>query len=194
MRNLAITLLALTIASCAAVRERLNPPIAPLPPPRVATAALKPVRSVSEMVKHRLHLCQQDKNLRADQLKKIRAKTQKTRKFTRSSSVPLNDKLDGLLLTTCDLASTPMLFTEMMQVVVSEGNWPDDYEAFFELLKSQHRSFMQMQNYAQDLDKELSGTKAKLDTLQSDYHKTIKSIGDIEENLDSRKPKPATAR
>ena len=146
------------------------------------------------MVKHRLHLCQQDKNLRADQLKKIRAKTQKTRKFTRSSSVPLNDKLDGLLLTTCDLASTPMLFTEMMQVVVSEGNWPDDYEAFFELLKSQHRSFMQMQNYAQDLDKELSGTKAKLDTLQSDYHKTIKSIGDIEENLDSRKPKPATAR
>lgn len=194
MRNLAIALLALNLASCAAVRERLNPPVAPQPPPKAATVALKPVQNLSDLVKHRLYLCQQERNVRADQLKQIRAKMLKTRRSARGNSLPLNDKLAGLMLTTCDLASTPTLFTEMMQVVTNEGNWPDDYEAFFELLKSQHRSFIQVQNYAQDLDKELSVTKVKLDTLQDDYQKTIKSIGDIEENLDSRKTKPATAQ
>lgn len=193
MKNLAVMLLLLAICSCATLREQLDNSPDPVALDDHPTGSVQPDQTLGELLKHRLFLCQQDKNLRTDQLKQIRAKSVKTRKNSKAQNFTLNDKLDGLMLATCDLNNSLGIFNEMMVHVTNTGNWPADYDAFFDLLRSQQRNITQLQGHIIETNKELEITKSKLDVLQGDYKKTIKGISEIEESLDSRKQKnPAT--
>ena len=194
MKIIVMLLLVVSLGGCSVVRERLDTSPGPAseiteaPAANSRTSNVSPPMSLGELLKHRARLCQQDKVIRNDQLKQIRAKSFKTRRSP-NNAPSVNEKLDGLLITTCEFASTPTVFNEMMTNISNEGKWPADYEAFFDLLRAPQRSLTLLQNHALEMNRELEVTKAKLDTLQGDYKKTIKGVGEIEENIDSRTQK-----
>lgn len=154
---------------------------------------LHPQRSLNELLAHRLTLCSLDKTQRAEQIKTLRSTLLHLRKDDSSN---LEDELDGLLLTSCEPASTPGLQVEVLNHLVSLGQWPSEYDNLFDLLRSQQRAISQYNARAQDSSREnqelrqaLQSQKEELTKLQSTYKEAIKGIGDIEETLDSRKQK-----
>ena len=85
---------------------------------------------------------------------------------------------------------------EVLNHLVSLGQWPSEYDNLFDLLRSQQRAISQYNARAQDSSREnqelrqaLQSQKEELTKLQSTYKEAIKGIGDIEETLDSRKQK-----
>lgn len=158
-----------------------------------AQAKLHPERTLNELLAHRLTLCSLDKSQRADQIKALRGKLQHLRKDDTAS---MEDELDGLLLTSCEPASTPGLQGEVLNHLLNLGQWPADYDNLFDLLRSQQRAISQYNARAQDSSREtqelrqaLQSQKEEFNKLQSTYKEAIKGIGDIEETLDSRKQK-----
>lgn len=156
-------------------------------------AKLQPQRTLNELLAHRLTLCSLDKTQRAEQIKTLRSQLQHLRKDDSSN---LEEELNGLLLTSCEPASTPGLMGEVLNHLVNLGQWPVEYDNLFDLLRSQQRAISQYNARALDSSREnqelrqaLQNQKEEYNKLQSSYKEAIKGIGDIEETLDSRKQK-----
>lgn len=167
----------------------------PYPETNASNAQIKlhPQRSLNELLAHRLTLCSLDKTQRAEQVKALRNTLSHLRKDDSSS---LEDELDGLLVTSCEPASTPGLMGEVLNHLVSLGQWPSEYDNLFDLLRSQQRAISQYNARALDSNREnqelrqaLQSQKEEYSKLQSTYKEAIKGIGEIEETLDSRKQK-----
>ncbi len=163
----------------------------PKPETQSAHPRLLPQRGLSELLAHRLTLCSLDKLQRAEQIKALRTQLQHQRK---DSSADLEEELNGLMLTSCEPASTPGLMGDVLNHLVNLGQWPSDYDNLFDLLRSQQRAISQYNARAQDSYREtielrqaLQSQKEELNKLQHSYKEAIKGIGEIEETLDSRK-------
>jgi DNA repair ATPase RecN len=169
------------------------PAAAPVAAKPNATPVVLPTLGIGELLEYRVTLCKQDKTQRQEQLKLLRQKASRGRD---DKTFTQEEKLNGLLLSSCEPANTPGALGEMLSQVYNLGDWPDDYTAFFDLLRSQQRSLNTLSAYSQDLVREnnelrqaLEANKKDLNNLKGSYKETIKSIGEIEENLDSRKQK-----
>lgn len=154
---------------------------------------LQPQRSLEELLAYRMNACNQDKLQRAEQIRSLRAQVQHLRKDDNSG---LEEELNGLMITSCEPASTPGLMGELLNHLVNLGQWPVEYDNLFDLLRSQQRAITQYNARAldssrenQDLRQALQNQKEEFNKLQSTYKEAIKGIGDIEETLDSRKQK-----
>ncbi|MEY4591102.1 MAG: hypothetical protein RL497_3178 [Pseudomonadota bacterium] len=173
-------------------------------------SVLHPQRSLHELLAQRLALCGQEKTLRAEQIRGLRSQIFIFRKdavgyaqkegvgYSQKEAVAaLEEKLDGLMLASCEPANTPGLMGEVLNHLVNLGEWPAEYAALFDLLRSEQRAINQLSARAQESARENAELRQTLQTqkdefskLQGSYKETIKGIGEIEETLDSRKQKP----
>ncbi|HEY6528249.1 MAG TPA: hypothetical protein VIZ65_06110 [Cellvibrionaceae bacterium] len=162
--------------------------------PHTNSQALRPQRTLHELLAHRVVLCSQEKSQRAEQMRLLRNQLQlHTRKDAASD---IDEGLDGLMLTSCEPASSPGLMGEVLNQLVNLGEWPAEYDHLFDLLRSEQRAISQYNARNLDSAREntelrqaLQAQKEELNKLQSSYKEAIKGIGEIEETLDSRKQK-----
>ncbi len=100
-------------------------------------------------------------------------------------------QLNAIMLASCDPGRTPGVLSEMLAVVTSEEGWPPEYMAFFDVLVTSHRAYMQADGRRLELQKAYRALKKEHETLQQDYRaleieheNTIKGISDIERGID----------
>lgn len=100
-------------------------------------------------------------------------------------------KLNGLMLASCDPARTPGVLSEMLGVV-TEGHWPAEYMAFFDVLVASHRAYALMDERYRGLSEDrdalqqaYEALRAEYEALQQEHQKTIEGISDIERGIDA---------
>jgi hypothetical protein len=78
--------------------------------------------------------------------------------------------LKALMLATCSPARTPGILNNLLETT-SEYDWPPEYRALFDLLKSKSAAYMLLEEKYRD--------------LEARHQKTIDGIGNIEQSLES---------
>lgn len=167
-----------------------------LPLPAGQNATLRPQRSVEELLTERLERCGQEKALRAEKIRLLRTQLQQARK---DNGLAIEPALDGLILLSCEPGATPGLMGDLINHLISMGPWPAQYDALFDLLRSEQRAIAQYNARLVESTREnaemrqsLQTQKDELTKLQTSYKAAIKGIGEIEETLDSRTQKPTS--
>lgn len=162
--------------------------------PNLSTSSVHPQRNLQELLAQRLELCGMEKALRAEQIRQLRSQLQRPHT---DDEPTVEHELTGLMLLSCEPANSPGLQGEVLNHLISQGQWPSDYTALFDLLRSEQRAISQYNSRIQDSAREnaemrqtLQTQKDELTKLQGTYKAAIKGIGEIEETLDSRTPKP----
>lgn len=165
-----------------------------LPKPNFPSNSVHPQRSLPELLTQRLELCGAAKNQRAEHIRQLRSQLQR---HHQDDGLTLESELTGLMLLSCEPANTPGLQGELLNHLLAMGQWPSDYAALFDLLRSEQRAISQISSRIQDSAREnaemrqtLQTQKDELTKLQGTYKAAIKGISEIEETLDSRTPKP----
>lgn len=158
-----------------------------------SNTGVHPQRSLQELLAQRLEICGAEKAQRSEQVRLLRSQMQHSRK---DDNLTLEGELNGLMLLSCEPANSPGLQGELLNHLLTQGQWPSDYVALFDLLRSQQRAISQISSRIQDSAREnaemrqtLQTQKDELTKLQGTYKAAIKGIGEIEETLDSRAPK-----
>jgi hypothetical protein len=169
----------------------------PYSAPHASSQTLHPQRTLGELLAHRVTLCSQEKSQRAEQMRLLRNQLQQhPRKDTAADITDIDEGLNSLMLTSCEPAITPGLMGEVLNQLVSLGEWPAEYDHLFDLLRSEQRAINQYNARNLDSTREnaelrqaLQAQKEEFNKLQSSYKDAIKGIGEIEETLDTRKQK-----
>lgn len=139
---------------------------------------LQPYRSISDLLTLRLQLCN-----RPAQMRKEFLATQPEPLAERENPVD-EQKLNALLLASCEPARTPGVLNQLLAELTAEGTWPEDYAAFFDLLIAAQKSYASVEKLYLQL-------QADHAALQDEHERTILGLGEIESQLEQQSQQPA---
>lgn len=139
---------------------------------------LQPQRTVHDLLNLRLRLCSEPQEAREAMLHE-----QST--FGRTSARPVNEeRLDSLLLASCEPARTPGVLNELLAQLTAEGTWPEEYAALFDLLIANQKAYATVERLYHELE-------ASFVTLQEEHERTILGLGEIETQIEEQSHEPA---
>lgn len=139
---------------------------------------LQPHRSVGELLNLRLQLCNRPADERASFLE-----SQPEPVAERENPVD-EQKLNALLLASCEPARTPGVLNQLLAELTAEGTWPEEYAALFDLLISGQKAYASVEKIYLELEAEHAA-------LQEEHERTILGLGEIESQIEQQSQQPA---
>lgn len=199
MRRASGLLLTLCLAGCGLITTTPGQPDAP--PSEQAAAQdgddtsnnREQVPELSELLLSRQQLCLLPNDARAHLLEKYRAVF--IEKSTDSQTLPAiqsatEHKLNALMLASCNPARTPGVLREML-ALITEGHWPAEYVALFDLLIASHHAYVLLDDKQRNvveqnrkLQENHRVLQQEYQALQTEHENTIRGISDIERGID----------
>lgn len=134
---------------------------------------LQPQRSVPELLNLRLRLCNVPPEARPAFMESQIASAD------RSDNSVDEQKLDALLLASCEPARTPGVLNQLLAQLTAEGTWPEEYAALFDLLIAAQKAYATVEKVYLDLEAEHAA-------LQEEHERTILGLGEIETQIEEQ--------
>lgn len=149
--------------------------------------------TLAQLVLSRQQLCLLPEDMRMQMLDNYRAVF--VQQSVDSRSLPAAEsetehKLKALMLATCHPARTPGVLREML-AMITQGHWPAEYVAFFDVLIASHRAYVLVDDKHRDvleqhreLQERYQALQQEHQALQTEHENTIRGISDIERGID----------
>lgn len=149
--------------------------------------------TLAQLVLSRQQLCLLPDDMRMQMLDNYRAVF--VQQSVDSRSLPASEsetqhKLKALMLATCHPARTPGVLREML-AMITQGHWPAEYVAFFDVLIASHRAYVLVDDKHRDvleqhreLQERYQALQQEHQALRTEHENTIRGISDIERGID----------
>lgn len=164
----------LSCSGCAAIMLPLKQSVQTTPVYEVNDGQLlQPQRSVRELLNLRLRVCNEP------------LETREAPAYVVPSGVTESDhsvdeqKLNALLLASCEPARTPGVLNQLLAELTAEGTWPEEYAALFDLLIAGQKAYATVERIYQELEAEHAA-------LREEHEQTILGLGEIETQIEEQ--------